>query len=58
MYDDWDYEISESINPWRFSSKRKDPHTHWIAFGRRDYDTGIGRWITPDPQGFEDGPNL
>ena len=58
IYDDWDYDILESINPWRFSSKRKDPHTHWIAFGRRDYDAGIGRWITPDPQGFEDGPNL
>ena len=52
------YSVSESLNPWRFASKRKDPHTHWIAFGQRDYDPLLGRWITPDPLGFGDGPNL
>lgn len=51
-------ENTTSPNPWRFASKRKDPDTGWIAFGRRDYDPTIGRWLTPDPQGFEDGPNL
>ena len=45
-------------NPWRYSSKRFDPETGFIYFGRRYYAPEIGRWITPDPAGFEDGPNL
>ena len=45
-------------NPWRFSSKRVDPETGWIFFGRRYYDPEIGRWTTSDPLGFTDGPNL
>jgi RHS repeat-associated protein len=45
-------------NPWKFSSKRFDPETGFIYFGRRYYDPEIGRWITPDPAGFADGPNL
>lgn len=44
--------------PWRFSSKRSDPETGLIYFGRRYYDPDTGRWITPDPIGFEGGPNL
>lgn len=47
-----------SICPWRFSSKRIDPETGWVFFGRRYYDTEIGKWITPDPLRFIDGPNL
>lgn len=50
-------EIS-SINPWRFSSKRIDPETQFVYFGNRYYDPGIGRWVTADPLGFADGPNL
>ncbi len=45
-------------NPWRFASKRIDPETGWIYFGRRYYDPSIGRWTTPDPIGFADGSNL
>ncbi len=45
-------------NPWRFSSKRFDPETGFIYFGRRYYDPEIGRWVTPDPAGYADGPNL
>jgi len=44
-------------NPWRFSSKRHDP-TGLIYFGRRYYDPTLGRWLTCDPRGFDDGPNL
>lgn len=44
-------------NPWSFSSKRKDLETVLINFGKRYYDPEIGRWITPDPLGFCDGPN-
>jgi RHS repeat-associated protein len=46
------------LSPWRFSSNRTDPETGFVYFGRRYYSPNWGRWITPDPQGFEDGPNL
>lgn len=49
---------SPTSSPWRFSSKRVDPETGFIFFGRRYYNANLGRWITQDPQGFEDGPNL
>lgn len=45
-------------NPWRFSSKFYDPETEFIYFGRRYYDPSSGRWITPDPSDYDDGPNL
>lgn len=47
-----------SQNPRRCSSKRKDPETGFIYFGRRYYDPGFGRWITRDPKGYEEGVNL
>ncbi len=46
------------INPWRFSSKRVDEETGFVYFGRRYYDVEKGRWMTPDPAGFSEGPNL
>ena len=49
---------SGTSNPWHYSSKRLDPETGWIYFGRRYYDPATGRWTTPDPIGFADGPNL
>ena len=49
---------SQVGNPWRFACKRVDPETGWIYFGQRYYDPEIGRWTTPDPAGFVDGPNL
>lgn len=45
-------------SPWGYQGKREDPATHLIDFGARDYDSITGRWITPDPAGFIDGPNL
>lgn len=45
-------------NPWRYASKRVDPETGFIYFGRRYYMPSVGRWLTPDPAGFADGPNL
>jgi len=45
------------LSPWRFASKRVD-ETGLIFFGRRYYHPELGRWISQDPQGFEDGPNL
>ena|GEM_PF-1464057 len=59
----WDYTaygelIGECASPWGFASKRQEPLTGWISFGRRDYDAATGRWTTPDPLGFDAGPNL
>ena len=45
-------------NPWRFASKRSDPETGFVFFGRRYYSSQTGRFLTPDPVGFSDGPNL
>lgn len=45
-------------NPWRFASKRYDQETGFVYFSKRYYDPKLGRWITPDPLGFADGPNL
>ncbi len=50
--------IGEAISPWRFSSKRTDPETGLVNFGRRFYIPPLGRWLTPDPAGFINGANL
>jgi len=53
-------EVENSLvnNPWRFSSKRVDAETGFVYFGRRYYDPHTLRWVTPDPIGYEGGPNL
>ncbi|MFT4552817.1 MAG: RHS repeat-associated protein, partial [Chlamydiales bacterium] len=51
-------EGSQAGNPWRYSSKRVDEETGLIFFGLRYYMPETGRWITRDPAGFADGPNL
>ena len=58
IYDTNNAPIDASINPWRFSSKRFDPETGFINFGRRYYSPSIGRFVTADPIGYEAGPNL
>ena len=60
VYDGDQQMVSESVvgNPWRFSSKRLDDEMGLLFYGRRYYDPGLGRWVTPDPKGFADGPNL
>ncbi len=45
-------------NPWLFSSKRLDLESGYYFFGKRYYSPDLGRWMTPDPVGFADGPNL
>lgn len=51
-------DFSTLRNPWRFASKRYDEESGFIYFGRRYYDANQGRWITADPAGLGDGPNL
>lgn len=45
-------------NPWQFAEKRIDNKSGLILFGLRFYDPKIGRWISQDPAGLFDGPNL
>ena len=49
---------SQIGNPWRFANKRFETATGFVSFGLRDYDPDLGRWLCPDPAGFEDGSNL
>lgn len=44
--------------PWGFASKRLDTETGFLFFGRRYYSPQLAKWITADPKGFDDGPNL
>jgi RHS repeat-associated protein len=44
--------------PWGFCSKRREAHSGLILFGYRFYDSGLGRFTTADPAGFDAGPNL
>jgi len=46
------------LPPWLFSSQRFDPATNLYLYAKRSYDPTIGRWLTPDPLFFADGPNL
>ncbi|NGX59573.1 MAG: putative deoxyribonuclease RhsB [Chlamydiae bacterium] len=48
----------ESKLSWGFSSKRHDPETDLIYFGRRFYDPKHGHFISPDPEGYTDSSNL
>jgi RHS repeat-associated protein len=43
---------------WRSWNKPTEELTGYVHFGRRYLDTALGRWVTPDPEGFIDGPNL
>jgi RHS repeat-associated protein len=47
-----------SLNPYGFSTKEYSPQSGLIYFGARYYDPRVGRWITKDPLGMVDGPNL
>ncbi len=54
-------QINTNVNlqsPWQFASKRFDPTSSLIYFGKRYYDPNVGRWLTTDPAGFVDGTNL
>jgi len=46
------------LSPWRFSSKRVDEESGLVFFGRRYYSPVMGRWITQDPEGLDNGRNL
>ncbi|MDX8430635.1 MAG: RHS repeat-associated core domain-containing protein [Candidatus Algichlamydia australiensis] len=43
-------------NPWRYQSKRTNHNL--VYFGRRYYSPTLGRFLTPDPKSYTEGPNL
>jgi len=45
-------------NRYFFSTKELDSREGLYYFGVRYYDPEIGRWLTQDPIGFVDGPNM
>lgn len=47
-----------SPNPYRHASKRIDPALNLLHFPARDYSPTLGRFLTPDPIGPLDHPNL
>ncbi|RYN16671.1 hypothetical protein AA0112_g12390 [Alternaria arborescens] len=48
----------ESTKRYRFSSKELDAETALYYYGKRYYNPYAVRWISPDPGGFDDTPNL
>jgi len=40
-----------------YTGKPYDEDLGGYVFNYRTYSPGVGRWTTPDPKGFQDGPN-
>jgi RHS repeat-associated protein len=47
-----------STKRYRYTAKERDPETGLYYHGARYYAPWLGRWTSPDPAGFVDGPNL
>ena len=45
-------------NPWRYRGLRTDPLTKLVQFTFRDYSPEMQHFLTTDPLGYTDGPNL
>ena len=58
-YDAFGLNETQGLNsPWLFSGQRYDENLQLYHFEKRAYDPFQGRWLTPDPLGYVDGPNL
>ncbi len=51
-------EEANTLSPWRYQGKRFDGESSLHYFGKRYYQPSTGRFLTPDPLDFADGPNL
>jgi RHS repeat-associated protein len=51
-------DVLAGSNPWRFSTKYQDSDTGLYYYGYRYYNAGTGRWLSRDPIGENDGPNM
>lgn len=49
---------TETPKRYRFTGKQRDDETGLSNHGARLYATWLGRWVSADPTGLGDGPNL
>jgi RHS repeat-associated protein len=57
-YDAWGNVTNDTnpgFQPFGFAGGLYDRHTGLVRFGARDYDAGVGRWVSKDPILFEGG---
>ncbi len=47
--------LSDVGNPYRFTGRRLDPESGLMQYRNRYYHTGLGRFISPDPEGYTSG---
>ena len=47
-----------SLKSYRYTGKERDEESGLYYYGARYYAPWMGRWISCDPSGFADGPNL
>ncbi len=47
-----------AANPFRFSTKYTDDETGLVYYGYRYYSAELGRWVSRDPAGEQDSPNV
>ncbi|MEP3047168.1 MAG: SpvB/TcaC N-terminal domain-containing protein [Roseibium sp.] len=48
----------KSLKMYRYVGKERDGATGLYYYGARYYVAALGRWLSADPAGFNDGPNL
>lgn len=51
-------QLEVSLKEYRYSGKACDDSTGFYYFGARYFISWLGRWLTADPIGEKDGPNL
>lgn len=50
--------VDVALRDYRYSGKERDDVTGFYYYGHRYYAPGHARWLSPDPLGPADGPNL
>ena len=50
-------DTNPGFQPFGFQGGLYDPATGLVRFGAREYNPGIGRWLSKDPIGFDGGLN-
>ncbi len=49
---------ADELTHYRYSGQERDNATGFYYYGARYYANWLGRWLSPDPAGTIDGPNL
>jgi RHS repeat-associated protein len=53
-----DKDIKAAAKRYRYTGKERDDETGLYYYGARYYAAWLGRWVSCDPMGLVDGPNL